>query len=593
MAPWPLVALLSLHASAANVSGRASVRTGQPGVQAGGLTGTAIAPVQLSVTPLSLLPQTGSALNASPAPLPVLASILPAPALLSPAPAAMRPAQSALPAAEPAAHEGPAKLIDTLSAPLAEPAPHASAESTAGAEKDFMARAQLGGAIESSPALSLPAASGQVLPSGLSPANLTPKAKGSAQVLPFNGIDHSGDVMKAALAELAALPPGRDLRLKFAPSPKSLRVLAELDHEVLLTRGRADGVWRLSRGDRHGVSGEHTDYDYAIHNHPEARWGAYSLQTDYPSPQDLETSRGKNARFMVVSKSGVTEWNSDLPEGLSAKLEQSTLDRFVMRITFPSLYPWQLSRKGVAVEQTSWKKFDQAALDSGRAPINERILIETLIPRWVAEELPEVAARLGRPLDDAHRADVLARTHGYRMYWHSAYTYKDHPDGAGIPDGHFSTKFGIRLMVTPDWRKLKDPKNHFKVLFAHEYTHWLQSEGLITGRGDAEAEAVAVELLRAIELVGLEGIAEGRIGIISPNNMAHFESGRAAVMKDWYEAGLYVRGALGGAAYEVGKNGNGMEDAWRFFRFVAQRELAGTLDGVTVVTRSRDRVLAK
>lgn len=574
---------------AAPLPASASGRNARVQVRAGGLGGTGVSPVNLSVAPASLLGAPGLALTA-----PALGAAH-APPAAAPVPAAPAAASALAPLAPApaAARQGAPRLIDTLAAPFAEPDPRAGgARSAAGAEKDFLARAQLGGG--GLPAAALAAPASQPAPSGLLKPGAAPApAAGQAQVLPFAGVDHSGDVMKAALAKLQGLPPGESLRLNFAPGPSSLKALSELPYEVFLYRSRADGSWRMARGDRHGVSGEWGDYDLAIHNHPEARLGAYSIQTDYPSPQDLETSRGKDARFMVVSKSGVAEWNSDLPEGIGAKLESTRWGRFVMRIAFPSLYPGHLRRSGVAVEMTPWRKFSQARLDEGAPPLNERILIETLIPRWVAAELPVVARRLGRPLDEAHKADVLRRTVGYRMYWHSSWTYKDHPDGAGIPDGHFNKKFGIRLMVKPDWRSLQDLETHFRVLFAHEYTHWLQSEGRVTGRGDAEAEAVAVEVLRGIELVGLAGVEAGRTGTIHANNLGHFATGREAVMKDWYEAGLYVRGALGGAAYQVGLEAGRPEAAWEFLRLVVAAGPGSNAGTTALVLSARDRVLGR
>jgi hypothetical protein len=594
------LSLLVLAPLPASANGRARVP-----VRANGLGGTSVvAPVTLQVTPLALLPAASlgaGPLLAAPQLAPAAAAALvPAGAVVTPpaapVPVAGRSGIAPL-AAPPAAQEGPQRLIDTLSVPMAQPdASAGSAESASASEADFMARAQLGGARSGSPATSLGALSAQPAPSGLlksgpgGASSMLSPAK--AQILPFAGVDHSGDVMKAALGRLESVPHGRSLTLDFAPSPKSLRVLGDLPYEVFLYRSRSDGRWRMARGDRHGVSGEWGDYDLAIHNHPEARLGAYSIQTDYPSPQDLETSRGKDARFMVVSKSGVVEWNSDVPEGIASKLESTRLGRLIMRITFPSLYPGHLARSGVALRATSWRKFSQDALENAAPPLNERILIETLIPRWVAAELPVVAQRLGRPLDDAHRADVLRRTTGYRMYWHSSMTYKDHPDNAGIPDGHFSPKFGIRLMVKPDWRRLPDLETHFRVLFAHEYTHWLQDEGVVSGRGDHEAEAVAVEMLRAIELVGLADVEAGRTGTIHANNLGHFATGREAVMKEWYESGLYVRGALGGAAYEVGLRAGRPEAAWEFLRIVT-RPANQKANSMSLVVKARDAVLAR
>ncbi len=511
---------------------------------------------------------------------------------LAPAPADAPVARAAtfLPAADAAREPGVApRLITTLAEPLPEAEAGTSGESAAASERDFMARAQLGGAVSVGPALTFVAPAANPAPSGLVKAAPAAPARrpATAQVLAFGGVDHSGQVMRAALSRLAALPAGEIMELDFAPGPKSLRVLSELDHEVFLFRDRASGRWRMAAGDRHGVSGDWGDYDVAIHNHPHATLGAYSIYSDHPSPTDLETSRGKDARFMVVSRDGVVEWNSDMAEDAAEKLGSTFFGRMVMRITFPSLYPALLARNQIAVKSTSWRRFNQAMLDTHERPINERILTETLIPRWVAAELPLVAAKLGRPLDAAHAADVLKRTVGYRLYWHSAWTYKDHPDGQGIPNGHFRKDFGIRLMITPGWRSLKDLETHYRVLFAHEYTHWLQSEGYVSARGGAEAEAVAVEFLRAIELAGLPAVEAGVTGTIFDNQLRHFADGRAGVSGAWPATGLYTRGALAGAAYQVAQDAGRPEAAWEFLRLVTAP------DGALEPHAARDRVLGR
>jgi hypothetical protein len=193
-------------------------------------------------------------------------------------------------------------------------------------------------------------------------------------------------------------------------------------------------------------------------------------------------------------------------------------------------------------------------------------MASTRIPAWIREELPIAAAKLGRALPPDYEADVLARSKVWVYKWHSRFTYEI---SGGLPDGHFDPKFGIRVMLKMDWRKLKDPETHFRVLFAHEYTHWLQNEGLVTYRYGGEIPAVAVEQLRAHELVGLEGMKAGRVGFIAEGNVQNFESGRAWArgdMKD--ESQLYFRGVLGGAAYEVGRIAGRPEAAWEFLNLV-------------------------
>ncbi len=189
-----------------------------------------------------------------------------------------------------------------------------------------------------------------------------------------------------------------------------------------------------------------------------------------------------------------------------------------------------------------------------------------LIPAWMKEELSVAAAKLGRPLPAEYAADVLARSKVWVYKWHSRWTYEI---SGGLPDGHFDPKFGIRVMLKTDWRKLKDPETHFRVLFAHEYTHWLQEEGLVTRRYGGEIPAVAVEQLRAMELVGLEGMKAGKIGFIAEGNLGAFEGGREWARGDMKDVSqLYFRGVLGGVAYEVGLIAGRPEAAWEFLNLV-------------------------
>jgi hypothetical protein len=154
------------------------------------------------------------------------------------------------------------------------------------------------------------------------------------------------------------------------------------------------------------------------------------------------------------------------------------------------------------------------------------------------------------------------------MRWHSSFTYKDHPDGQGIPDGHFRRDFGIRLMLKPGWRKIPDRTLHYRVLFAHEYTHWLQSEGRVTYRWGGEPPAVAVEVMRAIELAGVEAVTAGRVPTVHRGVLDAFEYGR-----EWVREGgtgetltVYRRGGLAGMAYEAALVLGRPEAAWEFLR---------------------------
>lgn len=534
---WSLAVMLAFPAAAlAGVSSRVELTPELGGLGAAPASASALGAVPLQLAPNALIPSLAFA----------------APALAAPtlAPVASRPA-----------------LIQSLSAPAID----ASKLGAADAEKDFIARAQLGApAVLTASVVSAPSAPDAFrrAASRLLPASKRALAA-AGNLAAFDGYDHSGALMKEALKALDAAPANSILPLAFSPTDKSLRAISELTHEVFLHRRKSDGKWLIARGDRHGVAGAWEDYDLALHNHPTARMGVYSMHSAYPSPEDLETAAGKDARFFVISEEGVVEWNSTVPKNPGAALSDGFFGRFVMRLAFPALYPTLLARRGVAAELKPWRKVTTDWLENGAAPVNEAVLIAKTIPAFIAAEFPVVAAKLGRKVDAAYAADVLKRSNGYRMYWHSATTYKDHPDNVGVPDGHFRSDFGIRLMVKPDWRKLKDLSANFRPLFAHEYVHWLQNEGFVSNKYGAEIAAVAVEVLRAIELVGLEAVRDGRAGTVHAGNFSSFESGREWARKGFGEETMpYSKGVLAGAAYEAGVVTGRPEAAWEFLNLV-------------------------
>jgi len=548
-----LAAALAVPARAGTVRVELVPELGNLGASPSAASPLGAVPLQLASN--SLVPLTGL----TPTPLSVPFA---APALAVALPAAARPA-----AAEPRP-----LLIKSLAAPALDVSKLGSGDAAGAAEADFNARAQLGApaalgdGVFSAPAAAEPGR-GSFLRL-LSPARKPAKAA-AGSLAAQDGYDHGGELMKAALKALDAAPAGAVLPLGFAPTAKSLRVVSELPHEVFLHRRKGDGKWLIARGDRHGVSGEWDDYDLALHNHPTARMGAYSMHSAYPSPEDLETAAGKDARFFVISEEGVVEWNPAVPKGVAASLSSSFFGRFVMRLAFPALYPTLLSRRGVAAELKPWRKVTTGWLESGTAPVNEQVLIARTIPALVAAEFPVIAAKLGRKVDAAYKADVLARTNGYRMYWHSATTYKDHPDHIGIPDGHFRSDFGIRLMVKPDWRRLPDLSANYRPLFSHEYVHWLQNEGFVSTKYGAEIAAVAVEVLRAVELVGLDEVRGGRAGTVHAGIMSSFDGGREWAREGFrHETTAYMKGSLAGAAYEAGVAAGRPEAAWEFLNLV-------------------------
>ena len=198
-----------------------------------------------------------------------------------------------------------------------------------------------------------------------------------------------------------------------------------------------------------------------------------------------------------------------------------------------------------------------------------------------AEEAALAADRLaGRNLTGAERDDAVARTK-----FVTAGLWKRLFNEFGVmfsyPDGVARSDLSIELTRT-DPRKLPDEEAHYRALFAHEYTHRLQFEGHVTKRLGIEAPPVAVELLRGIELVGLDALKSGRIPFITKNVLDGFESGAqwarlvhstllrtdAAVV----EPAFHFKGALAGAAWELAKRTLRAEDAWEFVRRVSSEK---------------------
>ena len=191
-----------------------------------------------------------------------------------------------------------------------------------------------------------------------------------------------------------------------------------------------------------------------------------------------------------------------------------------------------------------------------------------------AEEAALAADRLaGRNLSGAEREDVVKRTRFvtaglWKRLFNEFGVMFSYPDGVARDD------LSIELTRTNP-RKLPDEEAHYRALFAHEYTHRLQFEGDVSRRQGVEAAPVAVELLRGIELVGLDALKAGRIPFISPNVLDGFETGRRwaslAAQGRFGEAGFHFKGARAGAAWELAKRTLRAEDAWEFVRRVASQ----------------------
>lgn len=418
---------------------------------------------------------------------------------------------------------------------------------------------------------------------GRSRSRLLPAAKQAETSKPLAGprpIDADGARMAAAIRSVQ----GRSsVELDFVPSPNSLKAISQLPYEVFLYRERATGIWKMTKGDQLSVAGDFGDYDMGLHNHVDIRMGLHSVYTPYPQPDDLVTGAGKDARLFVISVDGVAEWNPHVPfpdeperfltaENAGQWNQQfhtgSFWRRLVMRLSFPSGYPTLAKSLGVAMELRPWKKVSQDWLLEGKAPHSWATLARSLKPALAQEAAVAARRFLGRELSAAEAEDVAAKTHFMPLTWRQInHEYggmmMSHPDGVAKPD------LSITLVVRNGFESYASPEEHFRILFAHEYTHRLQFEKAVSTRHGIEIPAVAVELLRALELTTLAGLKSGRVAFIGPGVLASFEDGRRwAGQPSADETPFYHKGFLAGAAHALAARTGRPDDAWEFVRRV-------------------------
>jgi len=490
------------------------------------------------------------ALTASPSNLPSLSAAL-VPAALTAAPAAVlnaAPAPAAALAFAPAALSGGA-------VPFRAAARRAFA-APGGESKISAARLQLDApSFDGSLALAYEPEENAAPAAPSKPSSIrTDERSATGNLSAFGGVDHEGHLTRAALRTLAELPDRASLGLKFSPTPDSFRALAGSDG-VLLARTRAAGRWFLVKAGADGFAAAPADSDFVV-------IGRAGLGR--PDTRDLRATEGRAARYAIASRKGLFEWSADMPAGTGAALEGSFWARALARAA-GRFYPRLLSARGVAFDRRAWERTTQDWIDAGRAPVGSHQMASKVIPGWMRAELPVTAAKLGMALTAEKIAGVLARSAVWVYSWNSSWSY----EVEGLPDGHYDSRFGIRVMLRKNWRRLKDAQTHFRVLYAHEYTHWLQNEGVVTRRYGVEIPAVAVEQLRAMELVGWDGMKAGKIGFIAQGNLDSFEKGRVWARGDMADAtALMYRGVLGGAAYEVGVRTGRPAAAWEFLNLV-------------------------
>lgn len=208
-------------------------------------------------------------------------------------------------------------------------------------------------------------------------------------------------------------------------------------------------------------------------------------------------------------------------------------------------------------------------------PAETGALETDFLPALISDELDRAAERLlGSPLPAAQKAAVLAETSVKRIRWFHHFTNDILP----VPDGVTYEDSRISLSLRSGWKKYPSVEDHFRVLMTHEYVHRLQNEGVYTRAFGVEIPAVTAELLRAIELAGLDRLKAGHINFIGEGVLGSFENGRS-----WARGGrtsrdgFYSKGFMAGAAYELAQMTGRPEDAWKFLRKAASGKNKETL----------------
>jgi hypothetical protein len=207
------------------------------------------------------------------------------------------------------------------------------------------------------------------------------------------------------------------------------------------------------------------------------------------------------------------------------------------------------------------------AAKSAPKAVHLRKALQTLIVR---DEVENIEPRLrDQTISASRKEDVASRTAYQDVRWyHHLLPGIVHPEADGVAQ---RSDLSINLHVKKGWEMMPSFVAFYRALFAHEYTHRLQYEGHVTESLGVEIPPVGTEILRGIELVGLEGLRDGMIGFITENQLSAFDNGRV-----WMRAsqrtegnGPYWKGFLAGAAYELAVQTGRWSDAWRFHRLVS------------------------
>lgn len=194
-----------------------------------------------------------------------------------------------------------------------------------------------------------------------------------------------------------------------------------------------------------------------------------------------------------------------------------------------------------------------------------RYLLQDLIVR---DELARVEPRLlGKELTAERRDEVLAKTKFRDLKWYHHLWGEELPVPTGIARRHDRS---IGINVRSGWRGLASFVGFYRTIFSHEYTHRLQFEGEVTVAYGMEPPAVATELLRAVELFGLDALKAGASPVIAEGLLDAFEEGRRWLREGrTQERGFFWKGFMAGAAYELALETGRWSDAWAFHRLVS------------------------
>lgn len=241
--------------------------------------------------------------------------------------------------------------------------------------------------------------------------------------------------------------------------------------------------------------------------------------------------------------------------------------------------------------------------DAAKAAPKALHLRKALQALIVRDEVEHIEPRLrNETISAARKEDVVAKTAYQDVRWyHHFLPGIVHPEADGVAR---RDDLSINLHVKKGWEKMSSFTAFYRALFAHEYTHRLQFEGHVTEKLGGEIPPVGTEILRGIELVGLEGLREGVIGFISENVLGGFERGQAWMRSPEKSAekgasGVFWKGWLAGAAYELAVQTGRWADAWAFHRMVssgksiseAEKAVRGADPVAKLTSRKPDAVL--